>query len=123
MIDDAVRSVIASEGSATFVTSGEGGPHIVATWQSYLEVADDTTLLFPAGGFRVTEENLKAGSPLQMVIGAKTGTTTGKSLGFRLTGTATLESGTPTHDRVKAKFPWCRAAVVFKVSKVEKIHG
>lgn len=113
---------MAAEGSATFLTTGPGGPHLVATWQSYLDVVDDSTITFPAGGYRVTEENLKAGSPVQMVIGSR-GAAAGSGAGFRLSGTASLESGNKAHERVRAKYPWCRAAVVFRVTKVEQILG
>ncbi|HEY3366321.1 MAG TPA: pyridoxamine 5'-phosphate oxidase family protein [Symbiobacteriaceae bacterium] len=123
MINAAVRSVLATEGPATFMTVGEGGPHLVATWQSYLDLLDDTTIAFPAGGFFVTEANLKAGSTMQMVVGAKTGTLSGKPQGYRISGTAEVQTGTEIHQRVKAKFPWCRAAVVMRVTGVEKIHG
>jgi hypothetical protein len=122
MIDAAVRTALAAEGPAAFLTTGPGGPHLVATWQSYLDVLDDSTLAFPAGGYRVTEANLDGGSVLTMVIGSRGGAA-GSGTGFRLTGAARLESGTPVHDRVRARFPWCRAAVVFHVTGVERILG
>ncbi len=59
LMTDAVRGVLAHEGSAAFVTQGEGGPHLVATWHSYIHVLDGQTLAFPAGGFRQTEENVR----------------------------------------------------------------
>lgn len=122
MIDATVRSALAMDGPAAFVTIGPGGPHLVATWQSYLEILDDVTLGFPAGGFHVTEANLKAGSAVQMVIGSKSHVP-GPGVGFRITGTATLQTDTPIHRRLKARFPWCRAAVVLTVTNVEKILG
>lgn len=122
MINSAVRAAFSAEGPATFFTTGPEGPHLVATWQSYLQVLDETTLVFPAGGYRVTEANLKAGSPVQMVIGSRGGEA-GSGSGFRLTGTARLESGTPIHQALRAKFPWCRAAVVFRVEGAERILG
>ena len=123
MIDDAVRSVLRAEGAATFVTNGPCGPHLVATWQSYVEVVDETTLIFPAGGYRRTEDNLAANAYTQLILGARTGTSTGKPLGYRLTGTAEVQVGTPLHDRLKARHSWCRAAVVVHVSNVERILG
>lgn len=120
MIDAAVRLAMAAEGPAAFVTTGAGGPHLVATWQSYLDVLDDSTIAFPAGGYRVTEGNLKAGSPVQMVIGSR-GAAAGSGIGFRLSGTASLESRGEVHERLRVKYPWCRAAVVFRVTKVERI--
>src|SRR5574340_208965 len=76
-----LRAALAQEGSAAFVTQGPGGPHLVATWNSYLRVLDDETLAFPAGGARVTEQNVRGGSGVQMILGAKTP----RAVGFRLT--------------------------------------
>ncbi len=119
MITDAIRTVLNHEGPAAFVTEGPGGPHLVATWQSYLRVLDDATLAFPAGGYRRTEENLRAGSGVQMIIGAKQPS----GIGFRLTGRAELVTGGPVHTKLKQDFPWCRAAVVLHVTAVEKVLG
>lgn len=122
MLDATVLAVLEAEGSATFVTNGPAGPHLVATWQSYLDILDDETLAFPAGGYRVTEANLALDPSVQMVIGGKVGPT-GAALGFRLTGTAELQAGSGLHERLKLKHPWCRAAVVMRVTKVERILG
>lgn len=122
MLDDAVCSALTMDGPATFATTGPEGPHLVATWQSYLDLLDDHTLAFPAGGYNRTEANLRFGSTLQMVIGSK-GQVPGPGVGFRLTGTAVLETDTPIHDRLKVRFPWCRAAVVMTVTRVERILG
>ncbi len=122
MLDATVCAVLEAEGPATFVTNGPDGPHLVATWQSYLEAIDDATLVFPAGGYRVTQANLEQNPWIQMVIGSKGGSS-GFALGFRLTGTAELQSGHALHERLRAKYPWCRAAVVMRVTDVERILG
>jgi hypothetical protein len=122
MMNDDVKAVLAHEGSATLVTTAGGEPHLVATWQSYIRVLDESTVAFPAGGMRKTEENVRAGSNVQMVIGAK-GLGKGSGTGYRLTGTARFESGTPAHERLKQDFPWCRAAVLLSLTGVEKILG
>ncbi len=121
MINEAVRAVLSQEGSATFVTNGPAGPHLVATWQSFLTLLDDQTLAFPAGGYRQTESNLLQGSPVQMVVGSRL--PSGTAAGYRLTGTAALESGTPVHAQLQERFPWCRSAVVMRVTQVDKLLG
>ncbi len=119
MIPDRLRAALREEGAAAFVTQGADGPHLVATWNSYIEVVDAGTLLFPAGGYRRTEENLRRGSPVQMIIGGHVP----EGVGFRLAGRATLEVGTAHHARLKQRFPWARAAVVVHVSGVEQVLG
>jgi hypothetical protein len=119
MIPDALRAALNEEGSAAFVTQGPSGPHLVATWNSYIEVVDSRTMVFPAGGYRKTEENLRSGSSVQMIVGGHVP----RGVGFRLTGHAELEVGTPHHLRLKQRFPWARAAVVIHVSGVEQVLG
>ncbi|ACL64973.1 pyridoxamine 5'-phosphate oxidase-related FMN-binding [Anaeromyxobacter dehalogenans 2CP-1] len=119
MIPDRLKAALKGEGSAAFVTQGPDGPHLVATWNSYLDVLDADTLVFPAGGYRKTEENLRSGSPVQMIVGGHDPA----GIGFRLTGRAALEVDTPNHQRVKQRFPWARAAVVFRVGSVEQVLG
>ena len=119
MIPDRLRAALREEGSAAFVTQGAAGPHLVATWNSYIEVVDASTLVFPAGGYRRTEENLRDGSPVQMIVGGHVP----DGVGFRLAGRAELEVGTPNHVRVRQRFPWARAAVVLHVTGVEQVLG
>lgn len=119
MIDEAIRAVLQQEGAAAFVTEGAGGPHLVATWQSYLRVLDDVTLAFPAGGYRRTEENIRAGSSVQMIVGAKQP----RGIGFRISGRAELQVGTPAHESLLRDFPWCRAVVLLHVTGVERVLG
>lgn len=119
MIPDELRAALAQEGSAAFVTQGPGGPHLVATWNSYILVLDDRTIAFPAGGFRKTEENVRAGSGVQMILGARIP----KGVGFRLSGQAEFQVGTPAHEQLKGAHPWCRAAVLLHVTQVEKVLG
>ncbi|WP_242336358.1 MULTISPECIES: pyridoxamine 5'-phosphate oxidase family protein [Anaeromyxobacter] len=119
MISEEIRAALTQEGSAAFVTEGPAGPHLVATWNSYLRVLDDTTLAFPAGGYRRTEENVRSGSGVQMILGAKHP----KGVGFRLSGRAEFQVGTPVHEQLKRDFPWCRAAVLLHVAQAEKVLG
>jgi hypothetical protein len=103
------------------VTVGAEGPHLVATWNSYIEVLADNAIAFPAGGMQRTQANVEAGSPVQLIIGSRDDA--GKGTGFRLAGQAEFQSGTPVHDQLKVRFPWCRAAVVVRVDRVEKVLG
>lgn len=119
MIPDRLKAALKEEGSAAFVTQGPKGPHLVATWNSYIDVLDGDTLLFPAGGYRKTEENLRSGSAVQMIVGGHVP----QGIGFRLAGRAELEVGTPNHQRIRQRFPWARGAVVLRVTSVEQVLG
>jgi len=119
MIHDRLRAALQQEGSAAFVTQGPRGAHLVATWNSYIHVADATTLVFPAGGYHETETNVRNGSPVQMIVGGHVP----EGIGYRLTGRADFEVDSPHHAMVKQRFPWARAAVVLHVGEVEQVLG
>jgi hypothetical protein len=119
MIPEKLKAVLAQEGSAAFVTQGHAGCHLVATWNSYLEIVDENTLVFPAGGFRATEANVRQNPGVQLIVGARIP----DGVGFRVRGTAEFQVDTPYHARMKARFPWCRAAVVLHVRSVEQVLG
>jgi hypothetical protein len=40
VIPDALKAALKEEGSAAFVTQGPSGPHLVATWNSYIGRAE-----------------------------------------------------------------------------------
>jgi len=122
VLDATVLAVLKAEGSATFMTMGPDGPHLVATWQSYLDAIDAGTLVFPAAGYQVTEANLAHDPSVQMIIGRQRGAD-GAALGFRLSGTAEVQAEGALRERMKAKYPWCRAAIVMTVTDVERILG
>ena len=61
-MDTLIHEILKTEGAATFVTVGRDGPHMVATWNSYLEQEGDDKFLIPVGGYYKTEDNIKAGS-------------------------------------------------------------
>ena len=121
MINDEIKAIFARESSAALATAGPDGPHLVATWNSYIEVVSDTAIAFPAGGMRQTQANAEAGSPVQMIIGSRDDT--GKGRGFRLTGRAEFQTGTALHERMKQRFPWCRTAMLLHIERVEKVLG
>lgn len=121
LINEEVKAVLSRESSAALVTVGVDGPHLVATWNSYIEVLDNDSFAFPAGGFHQTQANIAKGSHVEMIIGSRD--ESGKGMGFRMAGRAEFQVDTPVHQRLKERFPWCRAAAVVKFEEVEKVLG
>ena len=124
MLTDPVKRVMQHNELVTIGTAWAGGPHLVAVWMSYIETIDDQTLAIPAGGYRHTEENLKAGSPIQLVMATlQEEGVHGPGLGFRLTGSGRVDTEGPIYERVVQRFPWARGALVVTLEKVEQIAG
>jgi|YNPNPStandDraft_1061719.scaffolds.fasta_scaffold53587_2 hypothetical protein len=124
MLTEQVKRVMRHNEPVTIGTAWEGGPHLVAAWMNYIEIIDDRTLAIPAGGYEHTEENLKAGSPIQLMMATlQEEGAHGPGLGFRLTGSGRVDTAGPIYERVFKRFPWARGALVVTVEKVEQIAG
>lgn len=120
-----IKEVIAKSELVTIVTMGADGPHVVATWGAFvaeLDAGDGETLLIPAGGYQQTEQNLAADARVTLVAGSKQAPgKNGMGTGYRLSGTGRMETEGTLFEKVKAKFPWARAALVVTVKKAEQL--
>ncbi len=112
MLTDMFFEVLRHEGVASIATLG-AEPHLVNTWNSYIQVTDGRHLLIPAGGMLQTQKNVAANPKVLLTVGARevAGKRGQPGTGFLLTGTAEFLSGGEDFDRVKAKFGWARAAL------------
>ena len=120
-----VKQALEKAEIVTIATSGEKGPHLVATWGDFvrsLDIDDGKTIVIPAGGYAQTEKNLKRDNQVEVLIGSKE--VMGKSsmgTGYRLKGHAEILTGGELMDLTKFKFPWARAALVIVVDKAEQL--
>lgn len=98
--------VIKHEGVVAIVSSGNDGPHIVNTWNSYV-VIENNKMFIPAGGMRKTQKNIEQNNRVLVTLGSKE--VMGykhMGAGFLISGSANfLESGSE-FDMMKEKFPF-----------------
>ena len=118
MLPEKLFDVFQHEGVVAIATQGQDGPHLVNTWNSYIQVADNNHLLIPVGGMNTTEANVRRDNRVLLTAGSRDveglrymGT------GFLIEGTASFATDGTEFDRVKERFPWARAALVVKVAK------
>ena len=102
---------------AAIATSGKDGPHLVGTWGDALRafpLQGEDILLLPAGHYHRTEENLKQDPRVQILLCTREVKNSHgvPGQGLCLSGTAELRDSGPYFDRVRARFPWARAALV-----------
>ena len=121
-IEGNCREVCDATEFVTVVTSGEDGPHVVANWGDYMRAlgigAD--TLVFPAGRYRQTEQNLLKDRRVQLLVASRrVQGSRGPGQGYLITGTAEIVASGEIADAVKAKFPWARGAMVVHVADVK----
>ncbi len=122
MINDKIIEILKHEGPASFATNGTDGIHMAATWNSYIEVLDNNTLLVPAGHLTKTQRNIEAGSEVQMILASKdVAGLQGKGAGFLLKGKARFEDSGANFDKIKSRFNWARAVMVFNVKEVTEL--
>ncbi len=112
MLTDKFFEVLRHEGVAAIATLG-AEPHLVNTWNSYIQVTDCRYLLIPAGGMHQTQKNVEANPKVLLTVGAReaAGKRGQPGAGFLVMGTAEFLSKGEDFDRVKAKFGWARAAL------------
>ena len=114
--------VLNHEGVVAIVSWGEGEPHVVNTWNSYLVITDDEHILIPAYGMRKTEKNVNINNRLKITLGSKDviGFQDYQGTGFVIEGTATyLESG-DTYNMMKEKFSFLTRVVDVTVNSIKQ---
>jgi hypothetical protein len=119
MLTDTFFEVLRHEGVAAIATLG-AEPHLVNTWNSYIQVTNGGHLLIPAGGMHQTQQNIAANPQVLLTVGTRelAGKRGQPGAGFLVTGTAEFLSDGEDFDRVKAKFGWARAALKITVGSV-----
>lgn len=116
MLTDTFFEVLRHEGVAAIATLG-AEPHLVNTWNSYIQVTDGRHLLIPAGGMHQTQKNVARNPKVLLTVGARelAGKRGQPGTGFLVAGTAEFLSEGEDFDRVKTKFGWARGALKIAV--------
>jgi hypothetical protein len=116
MFPEKLLEVLKRAGVVAIATQGQDGPHLVNTWNSYIQIPDDGRLLIPAGYMNETEANIARDNRVLLTIGShEVAGKIGSGTGFLIKGTAAFVSSGPDFDRIKAKYAWARAALAVTV--------
>lgn len=118
MLNEKLLEIIThpSDGEVAIVTQGTDEPHIVNTWNSYINITQDDRLLIPVGGMNKTEENIRRNPKVNITIGNRE--VQGKmykGAGFLITGTARFLKDGSEFEMLKDRFSWIRAALEITV--------
>lgn len=114
--------VLNHEGVVAIVSWGEGEPHLVNTWNSFLVITEDERILIPAYGMRKTEKNVNVNNHVKLTVGSKevVGYKDYQGTGFMIVGTASyLESGS-TYDMMKEKFSFLTRVIEITVTAIKQ---
>ena len=120
MLPDTFLRVLEHEGVVAIATQGQDGrPHLVNTWNSYVQITAEGHLLVPAGGMHTTATNVSANHIVLLTAGSReVEGKHGSGTGFLLTGTAEFIYAGPDFDLIKSKFSWARAALKVKITEI-----
>jgi len=120
-IEGNCREVCEASEFIAMITAGDDGPHVVGNWGDYMRALgiEEDRIVLPAGRYRQTERNLARNDRMQLLVASKKvqGTRT-PGQGYLIEGRARIVDSGELYDKVKAKFPWARGAMVIDVEKV-----
>ena len=121
MIPVKLTEVLKNEGVVAIATLGQDGPHMVNTWNSYIQINNAGQILIPVGYMRRTEANIAFNNQVLITLGSRNVSgNIGPGAGFLIRGTARLETSGPDFDVVKARFAWARAVMAVTASSIEQ---
>jgi hypothetical protein len=119
MIPETMRAVLKQDGVVAIATLGPDGPHMVNTWNSYIQISGDDRLLIPAGYFHKTEANVAFNPQVLLTLGSsKVKGLNGPGTGFLIKGKAVFVTEGPEFDQIKQRFAWARATVAVSIESV-----
>jgi hypothetical protein len=121
-LEGVCREVCEATEFVTIVTTGGDGPHVVGNWGDYMRILGikDDKIVFPAGRYQQTEQNLRVNNRIQLLVASKqVNGSRSPGQGCLITGTAEILTSGDLVETVKAKFPWARGALVIHVEDVK----
>ena len=120
MLTSDFHKVISQEGIVAIVSWATAAPHVVNTWNSYLIIPDDKTILIPAAGMRKTQANTEVNNKVKLTVGSREAEGKKMGRGFLIEGTAKFLQSGPEYDQMKAKCPFTSRVLVVTVTSIEK---
>jgi hypothetical protein len=117
-----VKQALAKPSPVSLVTAGDDGPHLIGVWNDDVIFHDDHTLFLPVMGMRKTEENIRRGSSVALLIATRETVEPGRAgIGFRITGEGTFHYSGPEYEAVATRFSSARAALMVTIEKIDRL--
>lgn len=120
MLPETFLQVLQHEGVVAIATqTANGTPHLVNTWNSYVQVSGDERLLIPAGVMHRTEKNISENRAVLLTLGSReVQGKRGPGAGFLISGTAEFLFTGAEFERIRSKFPWARAVLAVTIKDI-----
>ncbi|CAM4076923.1 pyridoxamine 5'-phosphate oxidase family protein [Streptococcus penaeicida] len=123
MFTDTFLAVLTHEGPVSITSWGNEEPHVTCTWNSYLVLKGEDTILIPAAGMRSTEEDLAVNNQLILTMAAREveGFNGYQGTGFRINGIANFLTEGKYFEEMKEKYPFIRSVLQVKVTEAKQL--
>jgi hypothetical protein len=123
MLSEKFYEVLKNEGIVTIVTWGNGEPHIVNEWNSYIVITEDERILIPAGLMHSTEKNININNKIKMALGSKEvlGFDNYQGTAFVLEGTARFFNSGNEFDLMREKFEFLTRVLEITVTSAKQM--
>ena len=119
---DQIMKILETPVPVSLVTCGDDGAHLVGVWNDDVLITGDDSLLIPVMGMRNTEANITNGSDVALLVASKeVKNRDGAGKEFRITGSGAFHYSGENYEFIKSKFDWARAALVVRITKVERL--
>lgn len=123
MVNKKLMEVLKSppDGALAIVTQGETEPHVVNSWNSYVNVTPEGRLLIPVAGMNQTEKNIASNSRVKLTVANRE--VQGKmypGTGFLIKGTGKFVKEGSEFNIMNEKFPWARAVLEITIESAEQ---
>lgn len=113
--------VIKHEGVVSIVSWGITEPHIVNTWNSYLNITNDKKILIPAAGMHSIEADLKQNNKVKLTLGCReVQGLFNAGAGFRIEGTAMFHASGNEYEMMKKKFPFLTRVLEITITDLKQ---
>lgn len=123
MLTEKFYEVLKHEGVVSITSWGEGEPHVTNTWNSYLVIQKEDTILIPAAGMHSTENDVKQNNRVKVTLGSKEvlGFNNYQGTGFLIEGIASFVESGEEYNLMKEKFPFLSRVLKIKVTSLKQL--
>ena len=123
MLTEKFYEVLKHEGVVSITSWGEGEPHVTNTWNSYLVIQKEDTILIPAAVIHCTENYVKQNDRVKVTLGSKEvlGFNNYQGTGFLIEGIASFEESGEEYTLMKEKFPFLSRVLKIKVTSLKQL--
>lgn len=123
MLSEKFMDVLKYEGAVSITSWGKEKPHVTCTWNSYLVIKGNDTILIPAAGMHSTQEDVSVNENIILTLAAREveGFNGYQGTGFRVNGTATFLEQGAYFDEMKEKYPFIRSVLQVTVKDAKQL--